>query len=272
MASLAPLWASLTSALIWSMSSWSRVGELLLGHPQPHGQGHQLGLGAVVEIPLDPPQGGGGGVDGLGPGLLEVANPDGHGIGGEEGPHEQAVEVVEEPHRPRGDEEEDRPGDHGGQADKGPAAPRGEVAGLEEDPDRLPTPPPPPWLADPPEGIGEAPECVPPQAEGGEEGHDGQGHLDGQVGHRLPACPVPKGRLQPPQVARSRRERLRLVDDLVEQRAGQPSLHPPDAPGPSHRDADEGEPDEGDGQHHAGHHGDADEGRDRRRRWACSPS
>ena len=103
MASLAPRWASLTRSLTWSRSSSLRVGELLLGHAQAHGQRHQLGLGAVVEIPLDPPQGGGGGVDGLGPGLLEVAQPHGHRIGGEQRSHEQPVEVVEEPHRPGGE-------------------------------------------------------------------------------------------------------------------------------------------------------------------------
>ena len=51
------------------------VGQLLLGLAEPHGQRHQLGLGAVVEVALDPAQGGGRGVDGLGPGLLEASAP-----------------------------------------------------------------------------------------------------------------------------------------------------------------------------------------------------
>ena len=83
-----------------------------------------------MEIALDPPEGGGGRVNGLGSGLFEVADPDGHGIGDEQRSHEQAIEIVEEPHRPRGDEEEDRPGDHGGQGDEGTSsAPGGEKAG-----------------------------------------------------------------------------------------------------------------------------------------------
>ena len=57
-----------------------------LAMPEAHGHGDQLGLGAVVEVPLDPPQRGRRGVDGLGPGLLERAHPGRHGIGRRAGP------------------------------------------------------------------------------------------------------------------------------------------------------------------------------------------
>ena len=48
------------------------VGQLLLGHAEPHGQRDQLGLGAVVQVALDAAQRGGRGVDGHGAGLLEA--------------------------------------------------------------------------------------------------------------------------------------------------------------------------------------------------------
>ena len=66
--------------------AWSLVGQLLLGHAQAHGQRHQLGLGPVVQVALDPPQGRRGRVDRLGPCLLERADPDRHGIGRRAGP------------------------------------------------------------------------------------------------------------------------------------------------------------------------------------------
>ena len=60
------------------------VLELLLGHAQPHGQRHQLGLGAVVQVALDAAQRGRRGVDRLGPGLLERAHPGGRRVGPEQ--------------------------------------------------------------------------------------------------------------------------------------------------------------------------------------------
>ena len=81
--------------------------ELLLGHPEAHGQSDQLGLGAVVQVALDPPQRRRRGVDRLAPGLLERAHPGRHGVGAEQGADEEPVHVGEAAHDPGGGEEED---------------------------------------------------------------------------------------------------------------------------------------------------------------------
>ena len=62
------------------------VGQLLLGHAESHGQSDQLGLGAVVQVALDPAQCGGRSVERLAAGLLETAHPAGHRVGTEHAP------------------------------------------------------------------------------------------------------------------------------------------------------------------------------------------
>ena len=82
------------------------VFEFLLGHTEAHGQGHQLGLGPVVQIPLNSPQGRGRRIDGLRPSQLERADPRGQGVGGEQHPHDAAVQVDHRSHDPRRGEEQ----------------------------------------------------------------------------------------------------------------------------------------------------------------------
>ena len=51
------------------------VLELFLGLTEPHRQGDQLGLGAVVEVAFDASEGLGGRVECLRPRLLEASHP-----------------------------------------------------------------------------------------------------------------------------------------------------------------------------------------------------
>ena len=78
------------------------VGQFLLDHAQTHGDGDQLGLGPVVEVPFDPSQGGSGRVDGLGTGIFEGAHPAAMASGPEQGPHQVPVDVEHDPDRPMG--------------------------------------------------------------------------------------------------------------------------------------------------------------------------
>jgi hypothetical protein len=57
--------------------------ELFLGQAQLHGQRHELGLGAVVQVPLDVAEPGRGVVHDARPALLEGADPLGGGTGAE---------------------------------------------------------------------------------------------------------------------------------------------------------------------------------------------
>ncbi len=84
--------------------------ELLLGLTEPHRQSDQLGLGAVVQVAFDASEGLGGGVEGLRPRLLEAPHPGRRRVGAEQEVHHPPVEVDDQPHRPRGDEEQDDPG------------------------------------------------------------------------------------------------------------------------------------------------------------------
>jgi hypothetical protein len=54
------------------------AGQLLLGQSETHGERHQLGLGAVVEVSLDPPQDRHRRVDRLGPRVFKRAHAGGH--------------------------------------------------------------------------------------------------------------------------------------------------------------------------------------------------
>ena len=92
---------------------WVRLlvlGQFLLGHSEPHGQGDQLSLGAIVQVPLDPPQRGRRSIDRLGPSLFERTHPQRHGIGRQQDSQHPAVEVDDGPHGPRSSKEEDHPG------------------------------------------------------------------------------------------------------------------------------------------------------------------
>ena len=116
------------------------VLELLLGHAEPHGERHQLGLGAVVQVALDPAQRGGRGVDRLRPGLFEGAHPRRHGIGPEQAADQHAVDVDEAPHDPGRREEEDGAENEDGDAVEEVRSDRVEVVRREEHPGRAPTP------------------------------------------------------------------------------------------------------------------------------------
>ena len=84
--------------------------QLLHRHAETHGDGDQLGLGPIVEVPLDPPQGGGGRIDGLGAGMFESAHPARRGIGRQQCTHETAVDGHHGAHGPRSHKEHDHPG------------------------------------------------------------------------------------------------------------------------------------------------------------------
>jgi hypothetical protein len=88
------------------------VLELLLRHAQPHGERHQLGLGTVVQVSLDPAQRRCRRVDGRRPCLFQRTHAGGDGVGPEQGPDEQAVDVDEAAHDPRCGEQEDEARDH----------------------------------------------------------------------------------------------------------------------------------------------------------------
>ena len=112
MASFAPWWASSTKAPDLVEVEVVARGQLLLGLAEAHRHRHQLGLGAVVEVAFDAPEHGGRGVDRLGPRALEGADPHGEGVWGEEDLHEPAVDRDDQPHGPRGEEEQHHTGRH----------------------------------------------------------------------------------------------------------------------------------------------------------------
>ena len=61
-----------------AISRWAASGSLVhqaLGHAEAHRQRDQPGLGAVVQVALDPAQLGGGVVDGVGAGLGQLLHP-----------------------------------------------------------------------------------------------------------------------------------------------------------------------------------------------------
>src|ERR1019366_8836165 len=129
-------------------------------------------------------------------------------------------EVDEESHRPRCQKEEERPCDHRGQADESPTISRTEVVRSIEGLNQSPFPQPA-MIGDAPEWIRQAPERIPPQTEGGEDGQKGEGSLEQKIEHGLPPRPVPKGRLHPSEGTGTGRERLRVFDNVVDECAGQ---------------------------------------------------
>jgi hypothetical protein len=83
------------------------IGQLFFQKPEPHGDRDELGLSAVVQVPLDTPQHRGRRVEGLGAGTFQRAHPDRDRIGTEQGPHQVTVERDDAPHGPGGREQQD---------------------------------------------------------------------------------------------------------------------------------------------------------------------
>ena len=233
------------------------VLQLLLGHAQPHRQGHQLGLGAVVQVALDPAQRGRRGVDRLGAGLLERTQAGGRRVGPEERRHEQAVDVDKATHGPRGGEEEHGAGDENGdpvdEADRsGGEVARGEEIPHEAEHGRI--------HSGGEEGVGQAGEGVPPQAEGHVEAEERPRHLEGEVGHGAPGDPVAQARLQPAEKAGPAGEGLGFFDLHLQEPPGQAALQAADAAGAPQREGEDGEPEEGDGEDQPRNQCEPDEG------------
>ena len=80
----------------------------------------------------------------------------------------------------------------------------------------------------------------------------GQGNLDDDVGHRPPSGAVRRADWSQPKNPGRCDERLGIFDLLVEQAPGELPVEPADAPGAAHGEGDDGQPEEGDGQDHAG--------------------
>ncbi len=86
----------------------ANVAELLLRLAEPHRQGHQLGLGAVVQVALDALESLRGRVERPRPRYLEASHPGRRGVGAEQEVHQLPVEVDDQPHGPWRDEQEHR--------------------------------------------------------------------------------------------------------------------------------------------------------------------
>ena len=92
---------------------WGGVVELLLGQAELHGQGHQLGLRAVVQVAFDVAEPGRRVVHRVCSGLLQIADPLGErgGVarsGSEQAADERSVHLGDRVRQPRGREQQDR--------------------------------------------------------------------------------------------------------------------------------------------------------------------
>ena len=86
--------------------------ELLLGLPEGHGEGGELGLRAVMQVTFDPAQRGGRVVDHLGAGGFEFAQPlIAFGLP-EQAADQQPVQRGKPAYRPGRDQQDDDPGRH----------------------------------------------------------------------------------------------------------------------------------------------------------------
>ena len=108
MASIAPRWAS--SDELGGAGHVGRGGgaEFLLGQAELHGQGHQLRLGAVVQVAFDAAQPRGGVVHGAGPGFLQGADPVREGCRAEQAADERPVGCRDGARQPRRREQQGR--------------------------------------------------------------------------------------------------------------------------------------------------------------------
>ena len=113
----------------------------------------------------------------------------------------------------------------------------------------------------PSQGSDEAGEGVEPHTEGREDPEDRQQDLHGYVGDRPPSCPVPQHRLKPTQEPRAWHERIGVVDLFVEKPSCLLALEPTNSSRATKREANDGQPEEGDGEDHARGHGERDKGK-----------
>ena len=273
MASLAPRWASTTSAVTRARSAGATTTPVMsssrsLAMPRRMASANKLGLRPVVQVPLDPAQRRGRGVDGLCPGLLQGADTGGDGVGAQEGADEQAVEVDKAAHDPRSGEEEDDADDEDTDAVE-------EGTGLIAEAVKP--------VANPPNGkICEAkPHTGTPLPFGLNRGEVRQANVshqrltetkkprivhpavEGEVAHRAPGDTIPQSGLKPSEEASLRVcERLRVRDLLIEKRAAQPACQDAaEAAGEVERQHEDGEAEERDGQDDAGAQRPGDDGK-----------
>jgi hypothetical protein len=189
---------------------------------------------------------------------LEGAHPRRHRIGPEQAADQQAIDVDEAAHDPRCREEEDRTENEDGHVLEEPGRAESEGVRRKEGPRQSPHRGAASVAAE--DGVEEAGEGVPPQAERHQHAEDRPGYLQGEIAHGAPGHAVAQARLEPAQEAGPPRERLGVLHRLVEHVARQAAREPADATCAAQRQRQHREAEEGDGQDETGHHGERDEG------------
>ena len=139
-------------------------------------------------------------------------SPEGDGVWPEQGVHQVAVGQDDDPHGPGSGEEQHDPGAKDRQPVQPARAPDRDVSGPEQGGGQAELL----RLVTAAQRRDQAGEGVEPDAESSEEPHDGQRHLDGQIGDGPPGRAVPKHGLEPPEKAGPGQERIGLVDVLTE--------------------------------------------------------
>ena len=224
------------------------VVELFLGLTEPHRQGDELGLGAVVEVALDASEGLSGGVERLRPRLLEAPDPGRRRVGSEQQMHHAPVEVDDQPHRPRGDEEQDHPGQEHTRVGCQPRCGTAVIVGAEQPPERTEAH----RARAAGQGRGDTEECFDPDAQREPHAEDGERHLGDEVAHRPPGGPIAERRPQPPEEPRTGAERLGFGDLLAQHPPGEGALPTAEQPGGPQATSENHDADEHDGQRHSG--------------------
>ena len=203
------------------------VAELLPGHAEVHGQRGQPDLRAVVQVPLEPPQQGGGVVHGQRPAQLQVVDPLRQPPGPEQAPDQPGVGGRDGPGHPRGGQQHRRSRRGGGErAGEGRDAERA----LAEHPERREhrhraQPDPRRVVAErpPPERVTQVDQPADPE-EHGVQLDQADRQLGQQVGDDPPAGPVARARAGPGPAAGAPPHRRRRRDPRPEQPGREPAL------------------------------------------------
>ena len=155
------------------------VVQLLPGQAELHGQGHELRLGAVVQVPLDAAQPRRGIVHDARPALLKRLDPLRGRAAAEQAAHQPPVDLGEAVRRPRGDDQQE-----------GAEREEAERAGQAGDP-----------VTDeserPPRREGRADQAAQPAGRDDAEPGDGKRELQREVGARPPGDRVEDARAHP---------------------------------------------------------------------------
>ena len=171
------------------------------------------------------------------------------GVGSEQQVHHPPVEVDDQPHRPRGDEEQDDPGQEHtdvGRQTRLPArrCSRGPAAGRRRRTSPIPLPPV--------RGRCDAEERLDPDAQREPHAEEGERDLGDEVDHRPPGSPVAERRPQPPEEPGTGAERLGFGDLLAQHPPGERSLPAAEPPGGPQATGEDHDADKHDRERHSG--------------------